>query len=56
MGHDDKWLGIFVWLLTNCGAWPKDAITVTLDNRGLKYSKMMSPKVLKRKKPLVRVV
>lgn len=55
IGHDDKWLGIFVWLLTNCGAWPKDAITETLKNRGMTYSKMTSPKALSKKTPAVRV-
>jgi hypothetical protein len=49
--HDAKWLGIFVWLLGCTTAWPKEAITASLKARGLTYSHMMTPDVLKHKKP-----
>lgn len=54
-GHGPKWLGVFVWLLVNVEAWPKEAITESLKARGLTYSKMMTPAVLKKKTPVVEV-
>jgi len=49
--HDERWLGIYVWLLTCTTLWPKEAITASLAARNLKYSRMMTPDVLKYKRP-----
>jgi hypothetical protein len=53
--HNEKWLGIYVYLLTKTGLWPRAAIIASLEAAGLKYSKMMTPKALRRKKPVLDV-
>lgn len=49
--HDERWLGIYVWLLNHTQMYPKGVIDTSLKNAGIKYSRMMTPKVLKHKKP-----
>lgn len=49
--HDERWLGIYVWLLCQSGLWPKSAIVASLAARKLKFSRMMTPKILKHKNP-----
>lgn len=52
--HDERWLGIFVWLLVKSKLWPKEAILASLKTANLEYSHMMTPNVLKQKKPAIR--
>lgn len=53
--HNEKWLGIYVWLLIKADLWPKSAIIASLKAAKLPYSHMMTPDVLKRKKPAMDV-
>ncbi len=51
--HDEKWLGIFLWLLIESGLWPREAILASVKKNNLTYSNQMSPAAIKRKHPCV---